>query len=145
MLQQNRKIICTGNRLTVVDSAGPLVYDYLAERDIPKEVQLIDGGLAGLDLIRLIDGSHRVIFVDSASGFDQTPEVMVLDLEDVIGMTTCTSPDHSNGLIYLLHVLPEIYQDLLPEVYFVGIQGFPRTELIEKAAETSLHLAMDDS
>lgn len=137
-------IICAGSRLTAEDGAGPMVYDYLAAQDLPPAVQLIDGGLAGLDLLRFIDQAARVILVDSIAGFNPDTEVMALTLDEVLAATSAPSFSHGDGLGYLLHALPELYPDRTPEVHVVGIQGTPEPALIRQAAETSLHLALEE-
>ena len=45
------RIICVGNRLVAADAAGPQVHDRLAGRPLPPGVELVDGGLQGLDLL----------------------------------------------------------------------------------------------
>lgn len=120
-----------------------MVYDYLQDQDLPAAVQLVDGGLAGINLIRFVENAARVIFVDTVSGFAPDQEILILDLAEVTEATTCSSLGHDDGLLYLLHSLPEVLSNKMPEIYFVGIQGAPRTQLIHQAAETSLQLAMD--
>ena len=46
-----KRIICVGNRHSAADAAGPLVYERLARMERPLDIEVIDGALAGLDLL----------------------------------------------------------------------------------------------
>ena len=73
-----KRIICIGNCYTPDDAAGPKVYDRLLQCALPNDIEVIDGGLAGLNLLRFIDNAERVVFVDNVSGFGQPNEIVVL-------------------------------------------------------------------
>ncbi len=137
-----KRIICIGNRYRFCDAAGPMVYDLLARRDLLPEVELVDGGLAGLDLLRFVQGARRVVFVDAVVGFDEADGVFVLNADEA---AVCAEAafDHAAGLAYLLRVLPQVLDGQLPEVLLVGIQGEPNDSAVETAAELSLSLAVE--
>ena len=77
-----RRIVCIGNRYFGVgfDDVGPRVYDALANR-LPQGVEVIDGGLAGLGLLRWFDAAGCLVFVDTVSGFGPAGSVHVLEAE----------------------------------------------------------------
>jgi len=77
-----RRIICVGSRFDRNDSAGLRVYDQLLRRDIPQGVEVIDGGLAGLDLLPLVEEAERVVFVDAVSGLAATSGVCILERKE---------------------------------------------------------------
>jgi hydrogenase maturation protease len=138
-----KRIVCAGSRLISSDSAGLQVYDLLKSRQLPTDVQIIDGGLAGLDLIRYVDGAVKMVFVDAVSGFDRTEELVVLNLDEVIKTTTCNNLNHACGLIYLLHALPNVFKDQLPTIFLVGINGAASPHKISKAASVSVQLLLE--
>ncbi len=137
-----KRIICIGNRYDTRDEAGPKVYDRLAQNGLPHDVEVIDGGLAGLDLLRFVDGSERVVFVDAVSGFSHRAGVVVVDVDEVMEQTSAPY-DHAAGLPYLLRVLPEVCQGTTPEIFLVGLEGPPGEEAVLAAAELSLALAVE--
>ena len=134
------RIICVGNRYIQGDDTGTRVYDYLSRKPIPENVEVLDGGLMGLDLIRLVEGTARVVFVDSLSGFNGSGEAVVLDGLEV-GKDTTTGYGHSGGLEYLLRMLPAVWEGDLPEVFLVGAEGFPDEQTIADIAKTCVEIA----
>jgi hydrogenase maturation protease len=116
-----RRIVCVGSRLVAEDAAGPAVYDLLSARPLPKGVEVIDGGLGGLSLLRMADGAEGLVFVDAVSGFGAPGEVLLLPAQDVAAEAT---PDgHAGGLPFLLALLPRV-SDMSPgEVAVVGLEA----------------------
>ena len=139
-MNTKKRIICVGNRYKPEDSAGPLVYEKLASNELPGNIELIDGGLAGLNLLRFVDGTDRMVFIDAVNGFRPSGGVIVLDAEDA-SRHADTVFGHSAGLSYFLRVLPQVHDGKLPEIFVVGIEGTPDSDKIFKAAEVSLKIA----
>ena len=132
-----KRIICMGNRYSPEDSAGPKVYDRLLQSALPRDTEVIDGGLAGLDLLRFFDGAECVLFVDSVSGFGRPNDIVVLDAGDVSAYAGGTY-DHSSGLAYLLRVLPQVCDGAVPDIMLVGIEAGSDDETIDEAATLAL-------
>jgi len=128
-----RRIICVGSRHQPQDWVGPAVFEELAGEELPPEVELIDGGLAGLDLLRLMPPGARVVLVDRLIGFGDPGEVAVLEREEAAGLTG-ERFDHAAGLPYLLRVLPAVGGEPLPRVTLVGADGEPDRELVRRVA-----------
>ena len=139
-MNTHKRIICVGNRYQPVDSAGPLVYEQLMNKGLTRDIELIDGGLLGLNLLRFMHGADRVVFIDAVNGFKPFGGVIVLDAENA-SRHADTVFGHSAGLSYLLRVLPEVHDGKLPEIFVVGIEGAPSSDKILKAAEVSLKIA----
>jgi hydrogenase maturation protease len=138
-----RRIICIGNRYVPEDAAGPLVYERLRGETLPDDVELVDGGLAGLSLLRLLEQVERVVFVDRAVGLGAGDGIVVLDAARVAALAE-GSFGHSAGLPYLLRVLPAVCEGPLPQIWVVGVEsGKPEEErTIEEAASLALKLAV---
>ena len=137
-----KRIICVGNRYSPRDAAGPLVHDRLTQRELPCDVEVIDGGLAGLDLLRFLQGAQRVVFVDAVFDSDSPDGVVVLDADDA-ARHAGAAYDHSAGLAYLLRVLPQVCEGEIPEILLVGVQGVPDQSTIAAAADLSLTIAVE--
>jgi hydrogenase maturation protease len=137
-----RRIIGVGNRLVAGDAAGPAVCDRLLAGALPPGVEVLDGGLAGLDLLRWIEGCERVVFIDGVCGFAAPGEVVVLER----AQAAAAAPggyDHAAGLAYLLQVLPAVCEGAVPEVRVVGLEGSGGEAQIERAAALALALAVE--
>jgi len=139
-MMQKKRIICVGNRYRPEDSAGPMVYDQLVSDRLPRDIEVIDGGLAGLNLLRFLHGADRVVFIDAVNGFRPFGGVIVLNAKDASRYSD-TIFGHSAGIAYCLRVLPEIHDGKLPEIFVVGIEGTTDPDKILKAAEISLKIA----
>ncbi|MFC1975804.1 hydrogenase maturation protease [Chloroflexota bacterium] len=147
-----KRIICIGNPYIPEDTAGPKVYKRLLQYTLPNDVEIIDGGLAGLDLLRFVEGAERVVFVDRVSGFgqpnsgkqDANCEIVVLDAANIASVAA-NRYDHAAGLAYLLHVLPEVCENPVPPTVLVGIEGHPDKRVIDKAAALALEIAVAGS
>jgi hydrogenase maturation protease len=59
-------ILGLGNPLYGDDGVGPAVVQLLKERELPPEVEVLDGGTAGLGLLDTIAGRRRLLVVDAA-------------------------------------------------------------------------------
>jgi hypothetical protein len=127
-----KRIICIGNRHDELDNAGPRVYDRLARGARPPDVKLIDGGAAGLDLLRFAEGMELVVFV---AAVPEDPYG-----RDVVIRTADHAPADS-GLALLLGAWSRSGDAALPVVWVVGVCGAPRERKIAAAAEWALSLA----
>ena len=139
-----RRIICIGNRLLECDSAGPAVHDLLEKQlsgsEIPPKLELIDGGLAGLDLLPIVESAEVVVFVDGTHGLARPGEVSVYTAPEVASMAGARY-DHTAGLPFLLRCLPP--SSAAPEIRIVGLERPTNEESIAEAAALSLLLARE--
>lgn len=58
------RVICCGNPFRGDDAVGLEIFKMLKKKNLPKDVELIDGGTAGIGLLPLFDGCSSVILVD---------------------------------------------------------------------------------
>ncbi len=58
-------IIGCGNLLRGDDGVGPVLIRHLWEQGIPPEVQIADGGTAGMDVAFRMDGMPEVVIIDA--------------------------------------------------------------------------------
>jgi hydrogenase maturation protease len=138
-----RRIICVGNRLVPSDDTGPRVYDRLAAGPLPEGIEIVDGGLQGLDLFPLVEETERVVFVDTLAGWGAPGEVVALSGEDFLEPSDA-SYGHGNGLAYLLKALPVLLEDGGPEIVLLGAEGPASEETVEKIARRSLAAVSSD-
>jgi len=131
------RIICIGNRYVDEDSAGPRVFDELRRRRLPEGVELVDGGLAGLDLLRWVEGCERVVFVDTVSGFGAPGDVLLIDAPDQ-AFEQPAHLDHDAGFEYLLAMAPLVVDGPAFEMVMVGLEPPTSKASVRRAAEMSL-------
>ena len=138
-----KRIICIGNRHRPEDLAGPAVCDLIQRGPIPEDVEVVDGGLASLNLLRYLDGAERIVFVDQVEGFARPGQVVILDAQDAAA-GAADSYDHAGGLPYLLRLLPAVREAPLPQIVIVGIERQADGKALDSAAALALELAMGD-
>lgn len=136
------RILCIGNRFVGDDDFGPRVYDTLAGMARPADVDIVDGGLAGLNLLRYLEDGRPVIFVDAVSGFAPIGEITVID-GDIVARQATGKFGHDAGLPFLLHVLPAVVDNPPPRIRLVGCEGGASDDAVLDAARLSLQLALE--
>lgn len=139
----NARIICVGNRFVPSDSLGPAVYDRLCATSLPPGTELVDGGIAGLNLLRFMEGVRKVVVVDSLKGSGRPGVPTVLDSFPA-GAAGGTGCDHATGLLYLLAALPGLLGEAAPKVTVVGVEGPAGETAIDETAKLAVCAAGAD-
>ena len=137
------RVICIGNRYVESDAAGPALYDHLLGLPLPPDTELIDGGLAGLNLLGLFEQTERAIVVDTVSGFGERQGPVILSPDQIMPLAT-DRYDHGAGLPYLLKIMPEVLDGPMPEIVVVGIDGNWDDQVIADAAQVVLSLLSNE-
>jgi hydrogenase maturation protease len=134
------RIICVGNRHVPGDDLGPRVHDLLAVSPLPGGVELVDGGLRGLDLLRTVEGAGRAVFVDAVAGFAPPGEVVTLGREVVAALAE-GAWGHAAGLPHLFHLLPRVCDGVMPEVMLIGAETPAGAAMVAAVAARALEEA----
>lgn len=131
------RIVGIGNSLIAGDAVGIRILEELRARRLDADIELVEGRLAGLDLLPCFEGCDRVVLLDRVVGFGQPGEVVRLAAGDVAACEA--NPDlHSGGLLYLLRALPFLGITPLPEICLIGIEGEGNEAAIGQAADRAL-------
>ena len=139
------QIVCIGNGFQEGDDLGPRVLDWLSARRLPEDVELVDGGLRGLDLLGCVERADRVVFVDAVSGGEAPTPGRVVELRgEARQLHAEQSFGHGAGLSYLLRVLPWACQGPPPEWVVVGTEPPFCDSTVQAVAERVLALAASD-
>jgi hydrogenase maturation protease len=139
-----KRIICVGNQFIREDSLGPRVYAQLSRESLPVDIELYDGGLSGLDLLPLVEGAKRVIFIDNLSNKKPGKIIHLTTLSSMIEASG-EHYDHAAGLSYLLRVLPEVIDTQLPELHMLGLLGEATQTQVKEIATEALKLARENN
>jgi hydrogenase maturation protease len=146
----NITLLGLGNILMRDDGVGVHAIKVIQERfAVPPELDIVDGGTSGLDLLPFIEGRERVLFVDAVDfgkepGFigelvnDDIPAFFSKDKGSLhhIGLTDVLATAR------LLNILPE-------EVCLIGIQpqgiemGLELTEVMQGKLDRLVGLIID--
>lgn len=113
-------IVCFGNELHGDDGFGPRIYAQLCQLMWPKDVEVFNAGIAGLDALRFLEDCKQVILVDALANFGNVGEVCLLKPEDLAGRPQRLT-SHGLGLPYLLEAL-KVVRDPLPDILIVGVE-----------------------
>ena len=119
------------------EGVGVQVVRALEERyELPPELEVVDGGTSGLDLLPYIEGRERVLFVDAVN-FRQDPGYIgVLENEEIPALFAAKESLHHLGLMDVLAAAKLL--DVSPrEICLIGIQplrldiGIELSELLQ--------------
>ena len=112
-------ILGLGNILLGDEGVGVRVAEQLLTHPLPDEIEVIDGGTAGYELINFFEGKEKVIIVDAVKTNDTPGSVYKLDLALVQEDETVQLSLHQIGLKNVFKMAS--LMDLNPEVTLVGI------------------------
>ena len=115
-------VLGIGNILLQDEGAGVHAVRELMKRTYPPEVEFVDGGTAGLDLLYLIEEASRLIIIDAVNGeaepgtiFKFSPE----ELEDQF-IPAVSNSLHDIGVLEVLYLGKTM--GILPPTMVYGIQ-----------------------
>ena len=111
------RVIACGNPLMGNDASGLAVMALLREEH--PEIDVVDGGNAGLGLIPLMEGYDRIIIVDATTGLGAIGRVSVFRGIPPGGIPSLSL--HELGIAEALTLARTL--GIAPEVVLVGIEG----------------------
>jgi len=116
-------ILGVGNYILSDDGLSVHVLERLqADNLIPDDIQMIDGGTCGLDLLQYLEGVSNLIIIDAIKTRDGTPgSIIRLDGDQIPAYLSLKISPHDIGLPDLLATAK--LRDLYPEnIVAFGIQ-----------------------
>ena len=115
-------IVGVGNLLLQDEGVGVHVAQELQKKSLPPGVQVIDGGLAGLDLLYLFQDASKVLLIDAADMNLESGEVRRFTPEEIKGWSgNLKFSSHDVGLLEVLDMAKAL--GCCPaEVVIIGIQ-----------------------
>lgn len=119
MAAKNILVLGLGNILLGDEGVGVRVIEQLLSRSLPDEIEVIDGGTAGYELINFFEGKEKVIIVDAVKTNDTPGSVYKMDLSVVQEDETVQLSLHQIGLKNVFKMASMM--DLNPEVTLIGI------------------------
>lgn len=114
-------IIGVGNLLLGDEGIGIHVVEELSKRNLPANVEVIDGGTGGVALLSLMEGAGKVIIVDAVLGGNSPGKIYVLDAERLMKGVVKFISLHEMDLLSTLMIGRELGK-LPPELILVGVE-----------------------
>ncbi len=126
-------ILGVGNILLSDEGVGVHLVRRLEASDLPEDVEVLDGGTAGYELLGFVRGRKRIVLVDCVAA-DEPPGTVIRASPDELELSwTRSFSAHQTGLRELLHGIRQDCPGL--EVAIIGIvpetPGVPGMDLSE--------------
>jgi hydrogenase maturation protease len=125
-MNDNNKIVVIGigNLLLMDEGIGVHTINELEKHDLPRNIEIYDGGTGGFKLIDLMHGAARVIFIDAVETGKAPGTVTIFSPEDVHSIYNKKKYSlHDTDLMEVIK-MAEMLGDP-PRIEIVGIQ--PKT------------------
>ena len=117
-------VLGIGNTILSDEGFGVRVVEYLRENYIvPENVQLVDGGTLGVELMHFVVGTKKLLIIDSIDGGAEGGKIFHLRDEEILRHFTQKISAHEVGLQDILTML-EITDKKIPCVELLGAQPF---------------------
>ncbi|MFH0981281.1 MAG: HyaD/HybD family hydrogenase maturation endopeptidase [Planctomycetota bacterium] len=101
-------VLGIGNILLRDEGVGVRVVEALARMELPPDVEVVDGGTAGLDLLEVLADRRKVIVIDAVEGNLEPGTVMRLGGADFVPRGGQSVSLHDIGLLETLLVARQL-------------------------------------
>lgn len=113
-------VLAVGNLLMQDDGVGIHALRELERLKLPPEVELVDGGTAGVDLLPIIEGAENLIVIDAVRGGCEPGAVYRLPLEVLRETREEALSLHQIGFLEVMEMAA--YRGYAPTVMVIGIE-----------------------
>ena len=121
-LKTKTVVLGVGNILMADEGIGVRVIERLqAEYDLPSEVQVVDGGTLGMDLLYYLTDARNLVIVDAVEMEGEPGQTLRLEGENVPTQLSLKMSPHQMGVPDMLFAAK--FRDWYPEnVVLLGVQ-----------------------
>lgn len=117
-------VLGIGNTILSDEGFGVRVVEFLQEHyAFPENVQLIDGGTLGVELIHFVAGTSKLLIIDSIDGGTAAGKIFHLREDEILKHFTQKISAHEVGIQDILTML-EITNKKIPCVELIGAQPY---------------------
>jgi hydrogenase maturation protease len=114
-------IIGIGNLLLGDEGIGVHVAYALQKQKLPDFVEVIDGGTSGADLLDLLCGRDKVIFIDAVDADIEPGTIIKMAPDDLAAKTESSLSMHDIGILETLSMTKRL-DDAPKEVVIIGVK-----------------------
>lgn len=134
-------VLGVGNLLMSDEGVGVHVIRQLIERyRIPEEIQILDGGTLGLDLLYYLEGVENVLIIDAVETGEAPGTIIRMDGDEVPAFLSIKMSPHQIGIPDMLAAAK--LKDLFPQkLTLFGIQ--PESIVISMELSPTIALTID--
>ena len=130
-------VLGIGNIVLRDEGFGVRVAEYLGENYFfPEQVRILDGGTLGMELLRFVAGTRRLLILDAIRGDKAPGTVYRLEKEDVAAHFQSKLSAHEVGIQDILTLLA-LTGKPVPEVVVLGAEPVDFSAGLELSAELS--------
>jgi hydrogenase maturation protease len=133
-------ILGVGNLLLKDEGVGIHFVQELHKKHLPSDVEVMDGGTRGLDLLMLMEGRKLVVIVDCARMGETPGTVRVFGAKDIVPEKNRGFSVHGLNLASALEFGERL--GTLPDVFIVGVE--PESIEIEIGLSDVVRKALPD-
>ena len=120
--QSPRLILGVGNLLLRDEGVGVHVISTLRDRELPDDIELLDGGTASFDLLDTLAGRRQVIIIDAVRTGSEPGTIFRFTPEDISVSREQITSLHQVGLLETLDVAKRLLDSPPEEVVVLGIE-----------------------
>jgi len=131
---QDILILGIGNLLLKDEGVGVHVVDKLKQMSLPDNVEVLDGGTAGLDLVEFIEGRKKVIVIDAVNAGGKPGTIYRLTEENLDIKPKAISSFHEIDFLDAIY-MSEVTNSKPEEIVIIGIEPKDMSGGIELSAE----------
>jgi hydrogenase maturation protease len=114
-------VLGVGNTLLKDEGVGVHVIEQLQSMNLPEDVEVLDGGVLGLDLLENMEGRKKVIIVDAVQGGEAPGTIYRLTRKNIdMGKNRFLSSLHDIDLPYVLNVADFMGKHIDPVI--IGVE-----------------------
>ena len=133
-LQNDILILGIGNILLKDEGIGVYVVNKLKEMSLPDNIEVLDGGTAGLDLVDFISGYKKLIVIDAVNAGGEPGTIYRLTEENLnIGPKAIMS-FHEIDFLDAIH-MSEVTGNKPEEIVVVGVEPKDMSDGVELSPE----------
>jgi hydrogenase maturation protease len=118
-------VIGIGNTLLGDEGVGVHALNKLRLEGLPKDIQLVEGGVGGIALLNYVRGADRVFFIDAVSGSKpgKVYRLTEKDLDTKVKILLHPMSLHDVGLAEMVKIGQAVYPNEMPkEIIIYGIE-----------------------
>ena len=130
-------VLGVGNIILSDEGFGVRVVEYLQKNfTFPENVALIDGGTLGVELLHFVEGTRRLLIIDSIDGGSDAGMTFHLRGDEIKNHFAQKISAHEVGIQDVLTML-ELSGKKIPHVELIGAQPFSLEAGVELSAQMS--------
>lgn len=117
-------VLGIGNIILSDEGFGVRVVEFLKKNyEFPENVQLLDGGTLGVELMHFVVGTSKLLIIDSIDGGVEGGKILHLHDNEILNHFTQKISAHEIGIQDILTML-EVTGKKIPAVELIGAQPF---------------------